>query len=193
MTCYPRRVSRVRRFVLVATATAGALLLATAPLDSPYGRWYPLLGLAVAIASAATAWAPRVAATTLGRIVLAGFMSIGLLGFASLAFRDLHDMGVARGTSTVWVFVVGWLVASGVVGQLAITGTRPRHIYLGMSLAMSAIVPFARSTRASLGSVIVGIWIMALLSLICAAITAAIQRRVAARRDSELPGARVIS
>lgn len=178
--------------MLVATSVAGALLLATAPLDSPHGRWYPLLGLAAAIASAATAWSPRVAATTLGRVVLAGCMSIGLLGFASLAFHDLHDMGVALDSSIMWVVVVGWLVASGVVAQLAILGARPRHVYVGMSLAVSAIVPFSPGTH-DLGSTLAGVWIMTLLSLICAALTAAIQRRVAARRDAELPDARVIS
>ncbi len=52
MTCYPRRVSRVRRFVLVATAVTGALVLALAPFDAPHGRWYPLVGLLAAITTA---------------------------------------------------------------------------------------------------------------------------------------------
>ncbi len=178
--------------MLVATSVAGALLIATAPFDSPHGRWYPLLGLVAAIASAATAWAPRVAATTLGRVVLAGCMSVGLLGFAFLAFHDLRGMGVAFDRSAMWLVVVAWLVASGVVGQLAIVGARPRHVYVGMSIAVSAILPFSPGTH-DLASTLVGVWIMALLSLICAAITAALQRRVATRRDAALPDARLIS
>lgn len=185
-------MSRTRRFVLVATAVTGALLAIAIPLDTLHGRWCPLVGLAVAIASAATSWAPSIARHPLVRIVLAGCVTLGLLGFASLAFHDLGTMGVHMHGAINWV-VLGWFIASGIVAQLVIVDCRPRDVYFGLAIMFSAIAPFLRNTgHSTVAERILGMWIVALLPLLCAAVTRALHRRFTKERPAEVPDARVI-
>ncbi len=180
---------RLRRFVLVATTVCGGIFWLSVPLHEPYGRLYPLLGLVAAIASAAVTWTPRLAERRIVRILLAGWLSFGLLGYAALAWHDVGSFGVNL-SGSLWIAVVVWLVATGVIGQLVIASVRPADIYLGYALVFVTAAPFM--ARHSTGAAVVGHLVIGLAPLICAKITHAIQRRVARPAKDELPDARVI-
>jgi hypothetical protein len=186
-------MGKLRRFVLVATTVTGALFWFSLPFGSPAGLAYPIIGLVAAIASAAVPWAPRVGSMRLSRIMLAGWIGWGVLGFAALASRDLHGVGVEV-FGSMWKFIAGWLVATGVVSQLVIAGARPSDVYYGTVLTFAGAVPFLPSGSEREHHVlygILGIAILALAPLVCAAITRAIQRRCTPAAKPELPDARV--
>ena len=182
-------MGRLRRFVLVATTVCGALFWLSLPLQAPHARLFPLIGLVAAIASAAVTWTPRLTELRIVRILLAGWLAFGLLGYLALACHDLDSFGVAvRGW--FWIVIIGWFVAIGVVAQLVIANVRPLDVYLGYALVFVTASPFlARRDpeSAALGNLVVG-----LAPLIFAKITHAIQRRIKRAPHDELPGARVV-
>lgn len=186
-------MGRARRFVLVATVVTGIMMWASIPFGQPHGRWYPLVGLAAAIASAASAWAPRFATHALVRILLAGCIAWGVLGFLALAFRDLTGMGFDM-HGTLVVLVIGWLVASGVVGRLVIVDSTAKDIYFGVVIAFASATPFIPTRHHDgVGGRIVGMCVLALLPMFCAAVTGALHRRFTKPAAAEVPDARVIS
>jgi hypothetical protein len=185
-------MERLRRFVLVATVVTGVLMWTAMPMHWRNDRWFPLVGLAAAIASAATSWAPRFATARFVRILLAGFVSFGILGFAALASRDLGVMGVAV-TGALWAFIVAWLVATGVVAQLAVAECRPLDVYLGLVLLFAIAVPFLDSgPNHPAIAAILGIAVLGIGALVCAAITRAIHGRVRRAPKPDLPDARAL-
>jgi hypothetical protein len=182
-------MGRLRRFVLVATTVCGGIFWLSLPVHEPYGQLYPLIGLVAAIASAAVTWTPRFIERRIVRILLAGWLAFGLLGYAALAWHDLDSLGVdLRGS--LWIAVVAWLAATGVIAQLVIPSVRPSDVYLGYALVFAAASPFL--ARHDAASAAVGNLLIGVAPLICAAITHAIQRRVSRAPHDELPGARVV-
>jgi hypothetical protein len=191
-------MGRLRRFVLVATTVCGGIFWLSLPLHAPHADLYPLIGLVAAIASAAVSWTPRLVERRTSRrwrslfriirILLAGWVAFGLLGFAALAWHDLGTFGVAM--SSLWIAIVAWLVATGVVAQLVIANVRPSDIYLGYALVFVLATPFMathKAAAAALGQLVLGLG-----PLICAKITHAIQRRAKRAPHDELPGARLV-
>jgi len=182
-------MGRLRRFVLVATASTGFLLWVAQPFELRRERAIPILGLIIGILSAGVPWAPRIADTRLGRIVLGGWISFGVLAMLALASRDLQGVSFAA-RDQIWLWIVLWLVGTGVVGQLAIRDCRPSDIYFGMGLMWMSASPWLHA--GDFGKLVVGLAVLGLVPFVCAHITLAIQRRIVGEARPDLPDARAL-
>jgi hypothetical protein len=184
-------VSPIRRFVLVATVATGGLFWASLPLHSPYRRCYPLVGLLAAVVSAAVSQGPRIADYLLGRVVLAGCVSLGTLSFVAIGWSNITGTAGVHHGAALAVIALVWLTSVGIIGKLLIARCRAWTIYFGFVLGAESLALTA-DHRDGLGAAIIGLALAGLVPALVAAITGALQRRFGASDRPDLPDARVV-
>ena len=175
--------------MLVATVATGAVFWGSLLLGTPDRRYYPLVGLVAAVASAAVPRGPRIADYLIGRLLLAGCMSLGLLSFIMIGWTNVTGPIGPGGALTVVALL--WLASVGVIGKLVIARCHAWTIYLGFVLATGSLVLLTNPRDDQIAATI-GLALAGLVPALLAAITGALQRRFGAPDRPDLPGARVV-
>lgn len=184
-------MSPIRRFVLVATVATGGLFWASLPLHCPYRRCYPLVGLLAAVVSAAVSRGPRIADYLLGRVVLAGCVSLGTLSFITIGWTNITGTAGIDHGGALAVVALSWLAAVGVICKLLIARCHAWTIYVGFVLGSESLALTA-NRHDDVAAAMVGLALAGLVPALVAAITGALQRRFGAPDRPDLPDARVV-